>query len=345
MSDIDGPPPLPRGWSGPPPHGAAPVTTGPAPQPHPSLLLPAPDRRAYDLEQGVVDVRPLRFTDILDGSFTLFRATMRVMVPLVLAVMVPLQLLSAYLQRGALSFGITGALDDPAAAAVILGESGPTPALVLTLIAQVLIGPILGGALVLAAGRRYLGQPVDLRGVVTRTLTMSGWLVLGYLASGLLRVLPLGLVALAVAAEVDVLITVTVVLAGLTLMVLTPVFVLVTPAIMLEPRQPVQAFGHAVSLVRGSYWRTVGVVVGTTMVFNLLALLLAGLPNVIGIIGGFGFAWVLVAFGSILSQLIVAPLNAAAMVLLHADLRIRQEGLDFDLLVQRMRAPAAAPAS
>ncbi|HUG85115.1 MAG TPA: hypothetical protein VMM13_11150, partial [Euzebya sp.] len=83
-----------------------------------------PTRGAYDLQAGVVEVRPLRFTDILDGSFSLFRATMGAMVAMVLAIMVPLQLLSAFLQREALSFGFSGLLDDQATADLLLGEAG-----------------------------------------------------------------------------------------------------------------------------------------------------------------------------------------------------------------------------
>ncbi|HUG84444.1 MAG TPA: hypothetical protein VMM13_07755, partial [Euzebya sp.] len=301
-----------------------------------------PIRGAYDLQAGVVEVRPLRFTDILDGSFSLFRATMGAMVAMVLAIMVPLQLLSAFLRREALSFGFSGLLDDRATADLLLGEAGVSPALVLTGVSQVLVVPVLGGALVLVAGRRYLGQQVDLRQVLSQTGRKAGWLVLAYLATWALRLLPLILVAAAVATGSAVGLAISVVLTGVVVVAMTPLFVLVTPAIMLEPRQPVQAFLHALRLVRGAYWRTLGVMIGTTLVFNLLALLLAGLPNVIGLIGGFGFAWVLVALGSILAQLIVAPLTAASMVLLHADLRIRQEGLDFDILVQRMRSRAAA---
>jgi hypothetical protein len=306
-------------------------------------MAEAPDRAAYDLDAGVVDIRPLRFTDVLDGSFALYRATLRLVVPLVLLVNVPLQLASAFLQREALSFGLTGILDDPAAAGVLLGEGEPTAALVLTLVAQVLVVPLLSGALVHVTGRAYLGTPTTFGDALRTTAHLAGWLIAAYLAAGVLRVLPLALVAIALATGVDALIGSAVALAGIAVILLTPLFVLVTPAIVLEPRAPVQAFTHAVDLARRDYPRVVGVVIGTTLVFNLLALLLAGLPNVIGIIGGFGFAWVLVALGSVLSQLIVAPLTAAAMVLLHADLRIRREGLDFDLLLSRLRAPGAPP--
>lgn len=314
----------------------------PVPVADPAAPLPpaAPPRSAYDLEQGVVDLRPLTFTDVLDGSFALYRTTLRVVVPLVLLVSVPLQLLSAFLQREALSFGLTGLLDDPAAAAVLFGEGGATPALLLTVVAQVLVAPVLSGALCLIAGRAFLGDPVSLGEAVGRILRTAGWLILAQLAAGGLRLLPLLLVAGAIAAGTGLLVGVTVALAVLIALLLTPLFALVVPAIVLEPTHPVEGFRHAVSLARGDYVRTAGVVVGTTLVFNLLAVLLAGIPNAVGFLSGIGFAWVLVAFGSVLGQLILAPLTAASMVLLHADLRVRREGLDFDVLIRRMRGAA-----
>jgi hypothetical protein len=265
---------------------------------------------------------------------------MRVVVTLVLIVTVPVQLLSAFLQRETFSIGFAGLLDDPAAAALLFGEGGGSSALVVTLISQVVVVPLLTGALVHVAHRRYHGHDVSVGETAGATARRAGWLLLANLVAGVVRFAPVLLVIAFAIAGSQVAATVAALVALLLAAGLTPLVVLVVPAIVEGTRPPPAAFRHAVTLARRSYLRTTGVVVGTAVVFNLLALLLAGLPNVVGIIGGFGFSWVLVAAASVLSQLIVAPLTAAAMVLLHADLRIRQEGMDFDLLIDRMRATA-----
>ncbi|CAN5197909.1 hypothetical protein BH23ACT9_BH23ACT9_00370 [soil metagenome] len=301
---------------------------------------PSADRAAHELHGGAVDVRPLRFTDILDGSFGLFRSSLRLMIPLVLAVMVPLQLLSAFIQREALQFAFAGIFDDPDAASLLFDGEGNLAGLAVRALSGLLIDPVLAGALVWVAGRRFLGQPVDFGQTLRQTGRMAGWLVLAYIVSALARGIFLVPALLAGTGGSEEAAALALVLGGLAVLLLTPLFAVVTPAILFEPRRPAQAFAHAVRLVRGAYWRTTGIVVGTTLVFNLLALLLAGAPNVIGFIGGFGFAWVLIAFGSVLEQLITAPLIAGAMVLLHADLRVRQEGFDFDLLLDRMQPSA-----
>lgn len=300
-----------------------------------------PTRQAYDLEDGVVHLRPLRFTDILDGSFTVFRASKWTMIPIVLAVMVPLQLMVAFLQREALSFGLASVLDDPAAADVVFGQGTVDAALVITILSQVVVAPLLAGALAYVAAGAMEGPQPGLGQTALLTLRRAGWLVGAYVVTGLVRVLPFGLAVAAVAAEsVGGTILATVV-AAVVFVGLTPLFAVITPALMTADRPAWQTIWQAVRLCGRAYWRTVLVMLGTTVVFNLLALLLAGIPNVIGLLAGLGFGWVLVAFASVLAQLIVAPLNAAAMVLLHADLQMRQEGRDFDIVLQRFRTQFA----
>ncbi len=302
----------------------------------------APSRPAYDTTRGVVEVRPLRFTDILDGSFAVFRAGLRPMVALVLAVMVPLQLVTAFVQREALVLGVSGILDDPTGAQILLGEGGVTGATVLSLVVQFVVTPVLAGALAHAAGQVASGRPADLRRSTGVAVRRAGWLVGAAVGFLIARGLLLGFAVLAGVAGVAPLVAVFIVLGVIAAIGLTPLVAVVTPAVVREDGSGADAIRHGITLARRAYWRTAGVVVGTSFVFNLIAVLLAGIPNAIGIIGGLGFAWVLIAAANVLSQLIVVPLTAAAMVLLHSDLRIRQEGHDFDVILDQMRAAAGA---
>lgn len=302
-----------------------------------------PEQPAYDLQSGVVELRPLGFTDILDGSFAVFRAAKWVMVPVVCALMIPLQLLVAFTQREALSFSLTGMLDDPAAAELILGDGTVTPGLAITLAGQVVVVPLLAGALAHAAAGTMRGYPPELGATAAATARRAGWLIGAYVGCGLARLSPLLLVAAALAAGSEVGVVVAVFVTMVVAIGLTPLFAVITPALMSLDRPAPAAIGHAIGLCRRAYWRTAGVMLGTTVVFNLLALLLAGIPNAIGLLAGLGYGWVLVAFASVLAQLIVAPLNAAAMVLLHADLRVRQEGMDFDRVIQQLSVGVRGP--
>ncbi len=291
-------------------------------------------------DPGPVPLRPLGFADILDGSFALYRSGLRVVVPLVLAVMVPLQLLAAFLQRDALRLGIAGVLNDAATADLLRGSGGLGAGLVTSLVVQLLVAPVLAGALVAAAQAIRAGQQTSVREVAGAALRLSGWLVGVYVLGVLVRSVLLLVAAGAAASGADVLVGLALVLGIPALLLLTPLLVLVTPAIMAQDRPPVQAVVHAVTLVRGSYLRTVGIVLGTTVVLNLVAGLLAGIPSVLGLLSGLGFGWVLVGIGNVVTQLVVAPLNAAAMVLLHTDLRVRQEGLDLDVALAALRGPS-----
>lgn len=300
-------------------------------------------RPAYDLTTGVVDVRPLRFTDVLDGSFAVYRSSMRVAVPLVLVVMVPLQLLSAYVQREALRFGLGGVLDDPAAAEVLLGQGGPTAGILAALAGQVVVGPLLAGALAAVAIARTTGRDITVGRAVRAAVRRAGWLIGAYVLGLLARGAVLLVAAVGAAAGVDALVAAGIAMGIPVAMAVTPLLAVITPALMVDDRPGPQAIRHAVTLAARSWWRVAGVLVGTSLVFNLVALLLAGIPNVVGLAAGLGFGWALVAVGNTLTQLVTAPLTAAAMVLLHTDLRVRQEGLDFDVILARLQASDGRP--
>jgi hypothetical protein len=339
---------LPRGWSGPPPAGPPPISPPPispppigppaaAPTPSPAVPGPPP---AAGVPAGPVDLRPLHFTDVLDGAFAIVRSSLRTVVPLVLAVMVPLQLLSAFLQRDALRIGLAGVLDDPAAAEVLFGGGLASAGAVAAVLAQLAVAPLLAGALAAVAIARAAGRDTTVGQAARATLRRAGWLVGAAVLGLALRAAPLLLGALGAAVGADALLAVGAVLTVPAAIALTPLVAVITPALMAEDRPGVEAVAHAVGLARRAWGRVAATVLGTSAVFGLVAMLLAGVPSVLALLDDLGFAWVLVAIGNTISQLVTAPLTAAAMVLLHIDLRVRQEGLDFDVLLARSRTPA-----
>ena len=109
---------------------------------------------------------------------------------------------------------------------------------------------------------------------------------------------------------------------------------------VIEGLGPVQAIRRSVVLTRRRYAATGGVVIGTTFVIALIATLISGVPEVIGFIGGFGWAWVLLAIAAITSGLIQGPLTAHTATLMFMDSRARLEGHD---LVQRARNRRVQP--
>ncbi|AXV08473.1 putative integral membrane protein [Euzebya pacifica] len=285
---------------------------------------------------------PLGFTDILDGAFQLYRASRRVIVGMSLAVLVPLHLLVAFVQRDSvLTGGLGGLLEDPEAAAALLGEGGdPTAAVIGLVLVQGTVLPLLAGGWIALASRVIDGgQPSA--GVIVRTWRQRGPALLGawwlHVLAYLVPVAPLALLALAGAEVAAAAAAAPVLLLSALLM---PFFVRVAPAVVIEGLGPVQAIRRSVALTRRRYAATGGVVIGTTFVIALIATLISGVPEVIGFIGGFGWAWVLLAIAAITSGLIQGPLTAHTATLMFMDSRARLEGHD---LVQRARNRRGQP--
>ena len=116
------------------------------------------------------------------------------------------------------------------------------------------------------------------------------------------------------------------------------------PALLLEDARGFQALNRSASLVRGRWWPSFAVV--------LLGYVLATVVNTIfsALLVGVTFATdgqnevVIFAFQAVagtVSGVLVAPFRAAVAAILYFDLRVRKEGLDLELLAQRIGTDTA----
>jgi hypothetical protein len=122
----------------------------------------------------------------------------------------------------------------------------------------------------------------------------------------------------------------------------TVMFRMAAQVVVLEREGPVRALGRSWRLVRGSFWRVLGItllagliVVVTAGVlqipFGLLAALAGGgsslLPTTSGNVAGI----LISAVGGVVAGAVARPISAGVAVLLYVDLRMRREGLDLVL--------------
>jgi len=189
------------------------------------------------------------------------------------------------------------------------------------------------GALVTIAGLRTLGQPCTL-GAAYAHARRRYWSLLG---ASLLSLLAFGAITL------------------FTGFVGTPfaLFLYVSwqlapQVIVLEGRRTGAALARSNHLVRGSWWRFVAllIVVGILQLFAAaipggLGFLIAGFTSSKDLLGG-GAGVVLLAIVASLVDVVMAPIAAAVGTLFFSDLRLRREGFDIDLLLQRGAAERAA---
>ncbi len=122
-------------------------------------------------------------------------------------------------------------------------------------------------------------------------------------------------------------------------------FSLASPALMLEKQGIRQAMSRSAKLVRGSWWRVLGiqllaaVIVGVVSAviaipFSLIAAAFSG-EGISGLLNGTGdLGWtyfVISGIGAVIASMIKFPISAGVTVLLYIDQRIRREALDLEL--------------
>jgi len=130
----------------------------------------------------------------------------------------------------------------------------------------------------------------------------------------------------------------------LTLAVLLP-FIWVTlslapPALVLEKQPVINSMSRSRTLVSGSRWRVLGILVLAWIISTVIAQILS-MPFGIGSIFTFPFMdeaampgagyFILNGIGTILAGTVTLPFPAAVAVLLYVDQRIRREALDLEL--------------
>lgn len=269
------------------------------------------------------ELRPLGLGEILDAAFKLYRRHFKTLCLSVLAVVVPLAILSTLL-GASLS-------DDPfdPTPESTPGESiGGTEiaALAVSVLIAILLSTLATAAATRAVAVAYLGGSItwqeSLRYAVRKLLPLVAVSLLTGLA----------------------------VIAGFIALILPGIYIgvrlfLASPALIVEDQSATGAMGRSWSLVGGRWWSTFGVIV----VSLLLIAIIGGLLNALLIAPLFAdsendlLGGILTTLGTIVSNVITIPLQAAVLTILYFDLRVRKEGFDLALLAEGVgRSPAGS---
>jgi uncharacterized membrane protein YesL len=261
-----------------------------------------------------VTLRPMAAGDILDAAFGLYRKHFRTQFIIVAMVNVPLLALSLGLS---LVTPLSAALPSAAQFGLLAATS------MLSIIAGLLsfaANVLQTSALVQAVSEQYFGRPVTWRQAYRQTFRHGASLLVGSILLG---------------------VTVGVIVACSIFMCFVPAIVLLPPlltrwlfmyqGIMLEDLDAVESLRRSWHLVRGQFWRTLGIglalgvlyyliSIGPTYLVLFLALSLSGAE------------WIILlssALSGVISMLFT-PVLVGSLTILYYDLRMRQEG--FDLL-------------
>jgi uncharacterized membrane protein len=265
---------------------------------------------------GPLPLHPMSLPDILDGSFNLFKAEFRSIVLVTAAFLVPVQIVAAFLQRDYLGgAGFISLFTDPSTAESALdsGTAGQGWATLLGLAAGVLIVPFVAGAVSRIVSAAYLGERMSPRDAL-RAVGSKWWaFIVAWILVHLLE---------AVGAVFCV-------VPGLMVMAL---FVPVAPTIAIEGLGPIKAMRRSFRLVKPRLWPVLGIALLSGLVASTVSSVIGGVPSAMSLVVGLEWGWPLLAVGSILSGLVSTPLIAIVATLVYYDGRIRQEGLDLQVM-------------
>jgi hypothetical protein len=313
-------PPTGPGWGpspGQPGWGSSPGQPGWGPPPLP---------KAGSERTGPLPLHPMTLGDVMDGAFRLLKANLRTVLLVTAAFVVPVNVVVAFLQRDVLGGqGVLDVLNDPSLAGPTTLSAGQLIGIGLSLLASLLVTPFVGGVLTRVVAASYLGEQLEPGPAIRATLRWFWALLLGFVCVHLLELA--GLVACLVGAWVPM-----------------TFFLLTTPAIVVEEIGPIQAMSRSASLVRPRFWPTLGIALLAGIMASVLGNILGTPFGLVAQFIGLRNGWPLLALGSIVPALITTPFVAIVSTLLYFDARIRQEGLDLQMMAANLDR-GAGPAS
>lgn len=188
---------------------------------------------------------------------------------------------------------------------------------VVILVVTLVVGILMGGAVIHAVGRHFLGRPV----LVQRSYEYAWARFPALLGASVMVILTLVIP-----------VVLSFILIGIPVLVfLIVVFLFVTQAVVIEQRDPIDAMKRSWNIVRGAWWRACGVTLGVVLAIVGFTVLQVVVLSLIGTINQ-----ILAALARILLSTLVVPLPAIVFTLLYFDLRVGKEQYTHDDLAREL---------
>jgi len=308
-----------------------------------------------ELWPGPIPLRPMQFGEIIETAFRVLRFNPKTFFGLTFVVLA-VTMLVASLVTWAILAAVGGSAD-----VFAVSENGDMPGGMLLQFASAAIGLVsafLSGMLIVPIGEsalgRRLGAGESWHRIKGRLLPLLGYMLLSGLIS-LVLIIPLvaALVTTAVAESWTAFWVSLAILLPLTIAAyawVTVTFSLAPAAIVLEGVGPITAIKRSMRLVRGSFWRTFGLLAVASIIASVigwvlmvvLMLVMAGLifaaasggdASTVGLV-----TMIFYGLMMLITYTISLPLSAAANALIYMDRRFRTEALAVDLLAEAERS-------
>ncbi|MEO6317199.1 MAG: hypothetical protein ABIP36_00300 [Acidimicrobiales bacterium] len=255
---------------------------------------------------------PRTASDILDGGFAILKRAPATIIALTAVFVVPVQALSAWLNRGADGVDLDALLEQSDTSFDIGGSGLDSASAAVLQVGSMLALVFVAAALARLVSAWQVGHDLSLRELLRGSVTRAWPLLASWVLVHLLEAVSLiGLV--------------------LPLAVMTW-FLVTAPVIGAEGLGPIDAMRRSARLTARRFWVVLGLALLCLLVETLFESAIGLLPTLLsGVLGTDGVGWLLPAVIGILTSLITIPVVAGITVLIYLDLRVRTEGLDLEL--------------
>ena len=299
-------------------------------------------------QPGVIPLRPLALGELLDGAIKIIRRYPRPTLGLsasIAVVVTALNVLSVVLLNNDLTINDSSSSVGGSDVAFSIGST------VIPAIFSFLAGLVLTGALISVVGKAVQGNPAP-TGEVWAAVQPRIWALLGLsLLTGLLVGLP-AFVGIGVAALLGIglgagglIIAIPLGIAGFVLSGYLYVRLSLAPAaLVLEKASVTDSLRRSGVLVKGSWWRVLGVMLLAGIISGIISAIISGVVLIpVSILTSGDGTGVLVAtqVASGIASVLLAPFSSGVRALLYVDRRMRAEGLDVALQAAVTEGPAA----
>lgn len=305
---------------------------------------------------GVIPLRPLGAGEILDGAIATLRLNWRTILGFTLVIALLTQGVGVVVQGLFLDDTRLKNLrdnPDPSVSDILHALRGALAGSGLALLVVLFATIIAGALLAMVTSRAVLGRTVtagdawrDARPRLRSLLGLTLLIPLALVAILAVSVLPGALIALAGAEDGGGALAFLGLVGGMVVVIWIAVqWSLAAPALMLERQGVIGALKRSAKLVRGAWWRVLGVQLLALLLVNIAAsiiqvpfmLLAGGVTN-----DSFGSflssdsnpSWtflIITGVGAAIGSMFTLPISAAVTSLLYMDQRIRREALDIEL--------------
>jgi len=256
-------------------------------------------------------LNPRNIGDILGDTFRIYGRNFWKLLAIAAIVLGVLGVIGIIAGIGLLSLVMTWGGWEALTGSIIVG-------LIILVVANILGGILMGGALIHAVSEQYLRQTISIGqayGFAWRRLgAMIGAGVLAFLAIG-------GIIAVSVLVAIFFPVGwILVVVGSCASIYLMVSWIFIFPAALLEGLGPTAALSRSYGLVKNNWWRVLGI----TLVVGLISGAISAILGIIPVVG------------AIIGSILVTPIYAIASTLLYYDLRVRKEEYSLEALASEL---------